>query len=86
MDDYVVGWFTKWLEEMTRLSYLPQKFNLHGHSYGGYLSGLFAVAHPNRIEALFLNSPIGPETMPEDFDPMYTRMSSGHHEPPSHSE
>ena len=87
MDEYMVGWLTKWLDSMTKLGHLPQKFNLHGHSYGGYMSSLFALAHPDRIEALFLNSPIGPETMPEDFDPLlHTRMSGGHTEPPSPSE
>ena len=71
---------------MTTFGYLPQKFKLQGHSYGGYLSSLFACAHPERIEALFLNSPVGPETMPDDYNPMRLRMSSGHYEPPSEAE
>ena len=86
MDDYIMGWLTKWLEKCTQLGYLPEKFNVHGHSYGGYVSSLFACMHPTRVEALFLNSPIGPEALPDDFDPMHVRMSSGHQEPPGDTE
>jgi len=86
MDHYVMGWLTKWLEKCTQLGYLPDRFNVHGHSYGGYVSSLFACMHPTRVEALFLNSPIGPETLPDDFDPMHVRMSSGHIEPPGDTE
>ena len=55
---------------------LPEKFYLHGHSYGGYICALFACAHPDRIAALFLNSAIGAEPEPKEYDPMKIRLSS----------
>lgn len=62
---------------------LPDKFYLHGHSYGGYLSALLACNHPERIAALFLNSAVGAEREPEEYDPMNIRISSNDTEPPS---
>lgn len=76
MDEYQVGWLTKWVDQMTSDGELPEKFFLSGHSYGGYLSSLFACKHPERVKALFLNSPIGHEPLPADYDPMTVRLSS----------
>ena len=61
---------------MTQNNEIPEKFFLAGHSYGGFISSLFACAHPHRINGLFLNSPIGAETEPEDFDPLAVRLVS----------
>ena len=60
---------------------LPEKFYLHGHSYGGYISSIFACVHPERISGLFLNSAIGAEPEPSDYDPMKIRVSSGDLQP-----
>ena len=51
---------------MTMNKEIPEKFFISGHSYGGFISSLFACAHPDRIDGLFLNSPIGAEAEPED--------------------
>jgi len=76
IDEYQVGWFEKWVNKMTELGELPEKFFLHGHSYGGYLSALFASRNPERITALFLNSPVGAEPIPKDYDPLKIRLLS----------
>ena len=60
---------------------MPEKFFLSGHSYGGFISSLFACAHPGRISALFLNSAIGAEPEPAEYDPMNMRLSSSNTEP-----
>ena len=57
--------------------YMPEKFYLHGHSYGGYISSIFATSFPERINALFLNSAIGSEPEPAEYDPLNVRLSSG---------
>ena len=66
---------------MTSEDELPSKFLLTGHSYGGYISSLFASRNPDRVKALFLNSPIGHECIPEDYDELPIRMSSTLQEP-----
>jgi pimeloyl-ACP methyl ester carboxylesterase len=48
--------FTKWLDELlTGLDLTTVR--LMGHSYGGWLATLFALAHPERVERLVLLSP-----------------------------
>ena len=81
-DNYQTSWLSAWLNEMSLCQDLPEKFYLHGHSYGGYLSALLACNHPERIAALFLNSAIGAEREPEEYDPMQIRISSDHEGPP----
>ena len=66
----------KWLEQMDEEEELPAQFYLHGHSYGGYIGSLFACACPNRIAALFLNSPAGPEGIPAEFDVYKLRIKT----------
>lgn len=61
---------------------MPEKFFLHGHSYGGYISSIFACAHPDRIAGLFLNSAIGAEAEPPEYDPHKIRLSSFDQGPP----
>ena len=56
---------------------MPDKFLLAGHSYGGYICSLFACRNPDRVSALFLNSPVGHESVPEDFDEIPIRCSAG---------
>ena len=68
---------------MTMNKEIPEKFFISGHSYGGFISSLFACAHPDRIDGLFLNSPIGAEAEPEDFDPLTVRLTSSETAHPS---
>jgi pimeloyl-ACP methyl ester carboxylesterase len=56
-NNYQLGWLQTWFDMVD----LPPMFYLHGHSYGGYLSGLYAASNPERIIKLFLNSPAGTE-------------------------
>ena len=48
---------------------LPEKFYLGGHSYGGYLSSLYASFKPERVEALFLISPAIESYKPDQYNP-----------------
>ena len=80
-ENYHVSWLQAWLNQMSLNQEMPDKFFLHGHSYGGFISSLFACANPDRIEALFLNSAIGAETYPTEFDALNVRLSSSMNRP-----
>lgn len=43
-------------------------FYLAGHSYGGYLCGLYAAWKPEHIKKLLLLSPLGLKQRPENFN------------------
>jgi pimeloyl-ACP methyl ester carboxylesterase len=81
MDELTIDWFAKWVEQMDADDDLPPKFYLSGHSWGGYMTGLYASRYPERIAALFLNSPIGPEALPEDLDIYNLRFKNNEYEP-----
>ena len=81
MDYYYIGWIAKWIEQMDLDDDLPNKFFLHGHSYGAYISSLYACSYPERIAALFLNSPAGPEAQPENFNKYELRIKTNMQEP-----
>jgi len=81
-DAYMMEWLDQWLDHMTEELELPSQFHLCGHSYGGYISALFACRHRHRIQGLFLNSAIGAETQPEDFDPYQVRITATDFGPP----
>ena len=83
MEEYQNTWIEKWVEQMTSAGELPDKFMLTGHSYGAYLSANFSIRNPNRIKALYLNSAIGHEAVPDDYDNVPIRMSSDDQEPDS---
>ena len=46
--------------EAVRQHFKLEKMNLIGNSWGGLLASLYAVAHPDRVERLILDSPAGP--------------------------
>ena len=75
-DNYQISWLSAWLNQMSLNQEMPEKFYLHGHSYGGYISSIFATAYPERISALFLNSAIGAEPEPDKYDPLNVRLTS----------
>ena len=54
----------RWVEAMG--SELPEKFFLAGHSRGGFMSGLYASQHPERILKLFMISPSGTGEVPDE--------------------
>ena len=42
---------------------MPESFHLLGHSFGGLISGEYALKHKERVKHLILMSPLGmPET------------------------
>jgi len=47
---------------------LTKKFYLAGHSLGGYVASLYALAHEHEVLKLLLLSPVGIPERPADFD------------------
>ena len=62
--EYMMGWMHHVIQTLP----LPDSFYLMGHSYGGYLCGLYAAQHPEKIDKLFLLSPVGVEPERPDLD------------------
>ena len=84
------GWLNTWWDELiTALDdVLPAKFYMSGHSAGGHQVMLYASRHPERIEGLFLQSPMCSEdqTSPEwVYDPYTIRISDEEDVYPSHA-
>lgn len=72
-DTYALGWLEEWF---LRVQDLPEKVYLCGHSYGGYLSLMYAQKHPERIDKLFLNSPVGTQPYEVGRDPLSVRYTA----------
>ena len=50
---------------------LPETFLMAAHSFGGFLTSLYASQRPHRVESMFLLSPVGFETYdPNDYEPL----------------
>lgn len=52
-------------------------FYLAAHSFGGYLFGTYAAAHPQHVRKLLLLSPLGTKAAPENFDLKNMRFMRG---------
>jgi len=58
-------------------------FYLAGHSYGGYLVGLYALEYPEHLRKLLLISPIGYQFKPPNWSYEITRFRGRRAGPPS---
>ncbi len=63
IDEYLIEWLELWRTKMGL-----KDFVLAGHSFGGYVSGLYAVKYHYHLRKLLLISPLGISKMPDDFD------------------
>ncbi|KAJ1646600.1 hypothetical protein LPJ64_001936 [Coemansia asiatica] len=63
------SFFVESLEEWRKRMGLD-KMTLCGHSFGGYMSTLYALKYPEHVERLVLISPIGIPRPPEGYDQM----------------
>ena len=65
-DEFLVEWFEKWRLQMGGFT----DFILAGHSFGGYIGGLYALKYPENIKKLLMMSPLGINKVPDGFDLM----------------
>jgi pimeloyl-ACP methyl ester carboxylesterase len=52
--EYFVSWIESWRETLN-----IDRLIIAGHSFGGYIAGMYAAKYPERILNLHLISPIG---------------------------
>lgn len=63
----VLSYFTDSLDSLFEKLKL-HKFYLLGHSFGGYIAGEYALAHPKKIVHLILLSPVGMPELPDSYN------------------
>ncbi|RKP38860.1 Alpha/Beta hydrolase protein [Dimargaris cristalligena] len=63
-EEFFVDSLERWREAMG-----ISKMVLLGHSFGGYMTALYALRYPERVEKLILASPMGVPEIPEGFLP-----------------
>jgi abhydrolase domain-containing protein 5 len=71
-DLFFVQVFEKWRIAMGNIT----QFYLLGHSFGGYLSGVYASAFPQHIKKLLLVSPLGIKKRPPGTAPDMDRWNN----------
>ncbi|KAJ2759040.1 hypothetical protein IWQ56_005847, partial [Coemansia nantahalensis] len=64
---YAEEFFVESLEEWRRRMGI-ERMTLCGHSFGGYMTTLYALRYPERVEKLVLLSPIGVPDAPAGYD------------------
>ena len=50
--------FTQWLDELFDTLSLGQNLRIVGYSYGGWVTGNYAVSHPGRLSRVILIAPV----------------------------
>ena len=63
IDEFLVEWLEQWRTKMGL-----EDFVLAGHSFGGYVSGLYATKYHYHLRKLLLISPLGISKMPDGFN------------------
>ena len=63
-DDYLAEWLERWRVKIG----IKDKFILSGHSFGGYISGVYAIKYHHNLLKLQMLSPAGVPKYPENFD------------------
>eukprot|EP00347_Sterkiella_histriomuscorum_P016994 403351067 len=63
-DEYFIKWFESWRINVG----INEKFILSGHSFGGYICGLYASRYHHNIRKLQMLSAAGVTRYPENFD------------------
>ena len=75
-EQYIIEWWKQFIDAATANGDLPDKFYLTAHSAGGMMAMMYASTNPERVEALFLQSPAGAETYdPDTYDPYKIRLT-----------
>ena len=82
-EEVILSWLRAFIDKLSEVNLLPEKFNFYGHSNGGYQAGLYAAHHPERILKLFCNSPSGFEGLKPDVDVYQVRISDRTEAPPT---
>ena len=79
----MIEWLTGFFNAISH--FLPPKFFVYGASNGGYQMSLFASTFPERVEKLFLASPVGFAGIPpaDQYDPYSMRISDRHNTVPA---
>ena len=64
-------WLSEFIVKTVDALELPDTFLMAAHSYGCFLTSIYASTRPHRVESLFLISPVGLETYdPENYSPL----------------
>ncbi|KAJ1651101.1 hypothetical protein IWQ61_008252 [Dispira simplex] len=71
-EDYFVESLERWRKKMG-----INKMVLLGHSFGGYMSALYALRYPEHVDRLILVSPMGVVAPPKGFIPWLNQLFRG---------